>query len=100
MSPSSCVTPAGTLIKFNFALLCDNITVVRTSYSKYIVLDYSTPRLLLCSLIVVYKKNLNASKLSEHPPSSWCPCMTINVSVQYNGGLLSDIKLSQIGEPF
>ena len=23
----------------------------------------------------------------------WCPCMAINVSVQYNGGLLSDIIL-------
>ena len=23
----------------------------------------------------------------------WCPCMTINVSVQYNGGLLPDIIL-------
>ena len=23
-----------------------------------------------------------------------CPCMTINVSVQYNGGLLPDIILS------
>ena len=21
----------------------------------------------------------------------WCPCMAINVSVQYNGGLLPDI---------
>ena len=24
----------------------------------------------------------------------WCPCMAINVSVQYNGGLLLDIILS------
>ena len=24
---------------------------------------------------------------------SWCPCMAINVSVQYNGGLLPDIIL-------
>ena len=24
----------------------------------------------------------------------WCPCMAINVSVQYNGGLLPDIILS------
>ena len=23
----------------------------------------------------------------------WCPCMTINVSVQYNGGLLPDVIL-------
>ena len=23
----------------------------------------------------------------------WCPCMAINVSVQYNGGLLPDIVL-------
>ena len=23
----------------------------------------------------------------------WCPCMAINVSVQYSGGLLSDIML-------
>ena len=23
----------------------------------------------------------------------WCPCMAINVSVQYNGGLLPDILL-------
>ena len=23
----------------------------------------------------------------------WCPCMAINVSVQYNGGLLPDIIL-------
>ena len=23
----------------------------------------------------------------------WCPCMVINVNVQYNGGLLPDIKL-------
>ena len=23
----------------------------------------------------------------------WCPCMTINVSIQYNGGLLPDIIL-------
>ena len=27
----------------------------------------------------------------------WCPCMAINVSVQYNGGLLPDI--TTIGEP-
>ena len=25
----------------------------------------------------------------------WCPCMAINVSVQYNGGLLPDIILIQ-----
>ena len=25
--------------------------------------------------------------------SVWCPCMAINVSVQYNGGLLPDIIL-------
>ena len=24
----------------------------------------------------------------------WCPCMAINVNVQYNGGLLPDIILS------
>ena len=34
---------------------------------------------------------------------SWCPYMAINVSVQYNGGLLSDIILLtqcySIGEP-
>ena len=24
-------------------------------------------------------------------PFFWCPCMAINVSVQYNGGLLPDI---------
>ena len=34
----------------------------------------------------------------------WCPCMAINVSVQYNGGLLPDIILLpnnviSIGEP-
>ena len=33
----------------------------------------------------------------------WCPCMAINVSVQYNGGLLTDIILLpnviSIGEP-
>ena len=23
----------------------------------------------------------------------WCPCMAVNVSVQYDGGLLSDIVL-------
>ena len=23
----------------------------------------------------------------------WCPCMAINVSIQYNGGLLPDIIL-------
>ena len=23
----------------------------------------------------------------------WCPCLVINVSVQYNGGLLSDINI-------
>ena len=23
----------------------------------------------------------------------WCPCMAVNVSVQYNGGLLADIIL-------
>ena len=23
----------------------------------------------------------------------WCPCMAINVNVQYNGGFLPDIKL-------
>ena len=26
----------------------------------------------------------------------WCPCMAINVSVQYNGGLLPDIILVQL----
>ena len=35
---------------------------------------------------------------------SWCPYMAINVSVQYNGGLLPDIILltlcNYIGEPF
>ena len=25
------------------------------------------------------------------PEKHWCPCMTINVSIQYNGGLLPDI---------
>ena len=35
----------------------------------------------------------------------WCLCMAINVSVQYNGGLLPDIILLTqcyytIGEPF
>ena len=25
--------------------------------------------------------------------SFWCPCMVINVSIQYNGGLLPDIIL-------
>ena len=34
----------------------------------------------------------------------WCPYMVINVSVQYNGGLLPDIILltlcDSIGEPF
>ena len=25
--------------------------------------------------------------------SFWCPCMAINVSIQYNGGLLPDIIL-------
>ena len=34
----------------------------------------------------------------------WCPYMVINISVQYNGGLLPDIILSTlcdyIGEPF
>ena len=23
----------------------------------------------------------------------WCPCMAINISIQYNGGLLPDILL-------
>ena len=35
---------------------------------------------------------------------SWCPYMVINVSVQYNGGLLPDIIVltlcDYIGEPF
>ena len=26
-------------------------------------------------------------------PFFWCPCMAINISVQYNGGLLPDIIL-------
>ena len=35
----------------------------------------------------------------------WCPCMAINISVQYNGGLLPDIMLLtqcyfQSGNPF
>ena len=32
----------------------------------------------------------------------WCPCMAINVSVQYNGGLLPGIKLLLLpsGNPF
>ena len=25
----------------------------------------------------------------------WCPCMAINVSIQYNGGLLPDTLLTQ-----
>ena len=33
----------------------------------------------------------------------WCPCMEINVGVQYDGGLLSDIiqltRCGYIGEP-
>ena len=36
-------------------------------------------------------------------PFCWCPCMAINVSVQYDGGLLPDIILLTnvitIGEP-
>ena len=36
-------------------------------------------------------KNMNASRPSEC--SVRCPCMAINVSVQYNGGLLPDIIL-------
>ena len=23
----------------------------------------------------------------------WCPCMAINISVQYNGGLLTDVTM-------
>ena len=50
---------------------------------------------------LLFKKNLNASKPSEHPPQGRVskglggnyPCMAINVSVQYNGGLLPDIIL-------
>ena len=38
-----------------------------------------------------------ASFTSKHGPNrkhgKWCPCVTINVSVQYNGGLLPDIIL-------
>ena len=34
-------------------------------------------------VLVLFKKKLNA----------WCPCVAINVSVQYNGGLLPDIIL-------
>ena len=55
-------------------------------------------------------KNMTAS----NSPSSWdhfekglwfwCPCMEINISVRYNGGILPDIILSTrcgyIGEPF
>ena len=75
----------------------------------------------------IFKKNLNASRPSEHPiqmvilgcfclsllPSLimyvvsvlfllfvWCPCMVISVSVQCNGGHLPDIiLLTMTGEP-
>ena len=30
----------------------------------------------------------------------WCPCMAIDVSLQYNGGLLLDIMLIPSGNPF
>ena len=53
-------------------------------FYKYIVQHLD----LLCSLIMWF----------------WCPCMAINVSVQYNGGLLPEIILltlcDYIGEPF
>ena len=67
-------------------------------------------------MFLFFKKNLNASRPSEHPSIrgenvktfrwdhrlqtqiclvfGWCPCMAINVSVQqHNGGFLPDIML-------
>ena len=58
---------------------------------------------LLCSFQLLYwiclclKKNLNLSLLFDDVlfclPFCWCPCMAINVSVQYDGGFLPDIIL-------
>ena len=43
--------------------------------------------------VLFLKKNQNTPRPSESSLFFWCPCMAINVSVQYNGGLLPDMIL-------
>ena len=49
---------------------------------------------VLVSIMIVLDLSLLFDDVLVCLPFSWCPCMAINnVSVQYDGGLLSDIIL-------
>ena len=43
----------------------------------------------MCACLMMY----NSTTMFLFSLFFWCPCMAINVSVQYDGGLLPDIKL-------
>ena len=51
---------------------------------------------LCCAVLVsmiVLDLSLSFDDVSVCLPFCWCPCMAINVSVQYDGGFLPDIVL-------
>ena len=49
--------------------------------------------LVLVSMIVLDYLSLLFDDVLVCLPFCWCPCMAINVSVQYDGGFLPDIIL-------
>ena len=89
MRPSSCVTPAGTSNELDAQNEWEenththtHCTVLYCTLIKYV--QQSIPQYTV-SFSVVHKSVILSFVL--------CPCMAINVSVQYNGGLLPDITL-------
>ena len=65
--PSSCVTPAGTSIEVQ------NEWEENTHTHTHVMVYYNN---IVSGLFLMF---------------CWCPCMAINVSVQYNDGLLSTL---------
>ena len=75
----SCVTPAGTSNELDV----QNKWEGNTTHNNSVV---------LVSMIVLYL-SLLLDDVLVCLRFCWCPCMAINVSVQYDGGFLSDIVL-------
>ena len=99
-----------TIIQYCNGPLCSRRHYILLSFIIIYVFNY------VLIMFLFFKKNLNASRPSEHPSIrgenvktfrwdhrlqtqiclvfGWCPCMAINVSVQqHNGGFLPDIML-------
>ena len=77
-------------VQYNGGLLPDIILPVGNPVKYHVVALYLQPLsciLLLPSVIVYY---IVSGLLLMF---FWCPCMAINVNVQYNGGFLPDIIL-------